>query len=169
MIWYLAHSELKVSTSVKFKEVYQRRLWTPCNMRNIILLYSILLTQLASAQDLRDCTAFSSNGVAASQYQYYRFYDFRQMKSIGHGPSNTKGLQSKVVSDSSWKNDWYIRDYPRKSPGGYSIPVNFIPERVFISKSPTSQPQRPLLNKPQQTQQTRRLIQLPTYPSTPHA
>ncbi|KAJ4334037.1 hypothetical protein N0V87_007195, partial [Didymella glomerata] len=76
------------------------------------------------------------NGVAASQYQYYRFYDFRQMKSAGHGHSNTKGLQSKVVSDSSWKNDWYIRDYPRKSPGGYSIPVNFIPERVFISTFP---------------------------------
>jgi hypothetical protein len=105
-------------------------------MRNTILLYPILLTQLASAQDLRDCTAFSSNGVAASQYQYYRFYDFRQMKSAGHGHSNTKGLQSKVVSDSSWKNDWYIRDYPRKSPGGYSIPVNFIPERVFISTFP---------------------------------
>lgn len=82
-------------------------------------------------QNLSNCTAFSSDGIVASQYQYYRFYDFRRMKP--GGITTEKGLQSKVVSDNSWKDDWYLRDYPRKSPGGYSIPINFIPESVFIS------------------------------------
>ncbi|KAF3034607.1 hypothetical protein E8E12_005029 [Didymella heteroderae] len=107
-------------------------------MWRTILLHLMFLAQFASTQDLSDCTAFSSNGVAASQYQYYRFYDFRQMKSAGAAIPNAKGLQSKIVSNSSWEDDWYIRDYPRKSPGGYSIPVNFIPERVFITNETNS-------------------------------
>jgi hypothetical protein len=42
--------------------------------------------------------------------------------------------KNKTVTDASWKDDWYIRDYPRKSPGAPSIPVDFIPERVYISE-----------------------------------
>jgi hypothetical protein len=86
-------------------------------------------------QNLNDCTAFSTDGLAASQYQYYRFYDFRNQKVPNLSSTGTKGSRAKVVTGPSWKNDWYIRDFPRKSLGGTSIPVNFVPEKVYISES----------------------------------
>lgn len=100
------------------------------------LLSLLLCTLLVLGQNLSDCTAFSSNGLAASQYQYYRFYDFRRMRSASPSNTSIQGTRAKTISDSAWKDDWYIRDYPRKSPGGYSIPVNYMPERVYISTFP---------------------------------
>jgi hypothetical protein len=85
-------------------------------------------------QNLNDCTAFSTDGLAASRYQYYSFYDFRNQKASEDSSALTTGSRAKVVTGPSWKDDWYIRDFPRKSPGVSSIPVNFVPEKVYISK-----------------------------------
>lgn len=103
-------------------------------MWNVPLLCLSLYAHFGFGQSLGDCTAFSSNGLAASQYQYYRLYDFRHLEASKASNSATNGQRAKVVTGDSWKDDWYIRDYPRKSPGGSSIPVNFIPEEVYISK-----------------------------------
>ena len=101
-----------------------------------MVLCLVLCVQLAFAQqpNYDGCTAFSSNGLAAAQYQYYRFYDFRQIRSSNSTNTGSKGAQYKVVSDKKWKDDWYIRDYPRNSPGGTSIPVDFVTDKVYISK-----------------------------------
>jgi hypothetical protein len=103
-------------------------------MWKLPLLSLFLYARFGFGQDFSDCTAFSSNGLATSQYQYYRFYDFRHMKAANASRRGTNGSRSKIVTDDSWKDDWYILDYPRKSPGGYSIPVNFIAEKVYISE-----------------------------------
>ena len=102
------------------------RMW-----RSLFILVAHLALHVAS-QDFESCTTFTGGSIEVSQYQYYRFYDFRNMHRRNVTSSKSGHKQFKVVSDSSWEDDWYLRDYPRKSPGGYSIPVNFIPERVFI-------------------------------------
>lgn len=103
-------------------------------MWRVSLICLFFYAHLSLGQDLADCTAFSSNGLAASQYQYYRFYDFRHMKPTRGSSKSTDGSRSKVVTDAAWKDDWYIRDYPRGSPGGYVIPVNYTREKVYISE-----------------------------------
>lgn len=116
-------------------------------MLHSTLLCLLLCTHVSFGQTLADCTAFSSNGIAKSQYQYYRFYDFRRMKDAGPSNTSTNGSRSKIVTSASWKDDWYIRDYPRKSPGGYTIPVNYVPNKVYISMSHLAVSPTPLLSR----------------------
>jgi hypothetical protein len=81
------------------------------------------------------CTIFTSNGLANSTFSYYRFYDFRNVS----GSSSTLIQNSttiKIVTDDTWMEDWYIRNYPTKSPGPPDIPVEFTPKRVSIGMIP---------------------------------
>lgn len=115
----------------------------------LLSLISFALPAHGQVDSSNSCSAFASNGLAASNYQYYRFYDFR---NIANGTTSTKkrepledrastaAARSKSVSDTTWTDDWYIRDYPRKSPGSPSIPVDFIPDRVYICKETYSRP-----------------------------
>lgn len=103
---------------------------------NILLLLLAFVTLPVQGQDVNSnfdssCTSFESNGIAANTYTHYRLYDFRNINS----PSSTSNPDSetvKIVEDSSWTDDWYIRDYPRKSPAPPSIPVAFTPKRVNV-------------------------------------
>ena len=92
---------------------------------------------LAQSKIASSCTAFTSSGLANSTFLYYRFYDFRNIASSRSESSQNSTAISKIVTDGSWTKDWYIRNYPRKSPGPPSIPVAFTPKRVSISMSPT--------------------------------
>lgn len=108
-----------------------------------ILLLSAYLAQAVLAQyPASDCTSFTSNGIAASTFQYYRFYDFRNLKPTTYSNTTStdaaSSARSKVTKDDSWTEDWFIRDYPRNSPGGTSIPVNFTTSHVSISSSSSS-------------------------------
>jgi hypothetical protein len=78
------------------------------------------------------CTAFKSDGLASSTFSYYRFYDFRHI-GVPNTVSTPNSEIMKTVTDGSWTDDWYVRDYPRKSSGPPIIPVSFIPERVSLS------------------------------------
>lgn len=106
----------------------------------LLLLLAFSAAILAAGQRLEssECAAFSTDGLAASQFQYYRFYDFRNVGTDDTERKNNRRrgspARNRTVSDDSWRDDWYVRDFPRKSPGGHSIPVNFIPERVEIGK-----------------------------------
>lgn len=80
------------------------------------------------------CTAFTTNGLAGSTFLYYRFYDFRNVYGSSSAWTQNSNI-SKTVTDGSWTNDWYIRNYPRKSSGPPEIPVSFTPKRVSISMS----------------------------------
>lgn len=85
------------------------------------------------------CTVFSTNGIAASNFQYYRFYDFRNLTAATHQKGEealkaTQDLKNKTVFDATWMDDWYIRDYPRNTLGTSSISVDFNPDRVYICK-----------------------------------
>jgi hypothetical protein len=112
-----------------------------------MLLYLITLTYLApialvlgQRTSSNDCSAFSTDGLAASHFQYYRLYDFRNISEIGtqrniRRQRGDDAATNITAADETWVNDWYVRDHPRASPGGTAIPVNFVPWRVEIGKS----------------------------------
>jgi hypothetical protein len=82
------------------------------------------------------CTIFTSNGLANSSFSYYRFYDFRKVSGLSSTSTQNSTTAVKIVTDGTWTNDWYIRDYPRKSAGPPNIPVDFTPKRVSIGMIP---------------------------------
>jgi hypothetical protein len=56
------------------------------------------------------CTVFSTNGIAASNFQYYRFFDFRNLHGATHQRGEkvlkaTQDLKNKTVSDATWMDD----------------------------------------------------------------
>ncbi|KAE9989914.1 hypothetical protein EG327_002101 [Venturia inaequalis] len=102
---------------------------------------SAYLAQTVLAQyPATDCTSFTTNGIAASTFQYYRFYDFRNLNPTSSCFSNplsssVSSTRTKIVKDESWTSDWFVRDFPRNSPGGTVIPVNFTNSHVSITNS----------------------------------
>ncbi|KAN0083044.1 Concanavalin A-like lectin/glucanase domain containing protein [Elaphomyces granulatus] len=100
----------------------------------VFILLALSFAILAQSKIDSTCTAFTSSGIANSTFLYYRFYDFRNIISSGSGSSHDSSA-SRTVTDGSWTKDWYIRNYPRKSPGPPEIPVAFTPKRVFIKNS----------------------------------
>lgn len=111
-----------------------------------MLLFLLLLTCSApivrgARLESSDCSAFATDGLAAGHFQYYRFYDFRNISTIGtqkkrKRQATASDATNRTVADESWVEDWYVRDYPRASPGGNSIAVNFVPWRVEIGEAP---------------------------------
>ncbi|PGH27510.1 hypothetical protein AJ80_00751 [Polytolypa hystricis UAMH7299] len=105
----------------------------------MLLFNTFLLAILATTAESKidtSCTAFQSRGLAKSIWQYYRFYDFRNIgRSGSYNEPTVDSKTARIVTDRSWTDDWYLRDYPRKSPAPPIIPVDFIPERVNITNS----------------------------------
>ncbi|PMD44745.1 glycoside hydrolase family 16 protein [Hyaloscypha variabilis F] len=101
----------------------------------------LILSCTISAQNTvgSTCTGFTTNGLANSTFLYYRLYDFRNIYNT-RSASTQNSITSKTVTNSSWTNDWYIRNYPRKSSGAPDIPVSFTPRRVSITNSTDKSP-----------------------------
>jgi len=106
-------------------------------LANMFVFILLILSCTISAQNTvgSTCTGFTTNGLANSTFLYYRLYDFRNIYNT-RSASTQNSITSKTVTNSSWTNDWYIRNYPRKSSGAPDIPVSFTPRRVSISISP---------------------------------
>jgi hypothetical protein len=119
-----------------------------------MLLFLLLLTcsvpvVLGARLESSDCSAFETDGLAASYFQFYRFYDFRNVTTTGtqrRAKRQTASITNRTVTDESWVDDWFVRDYPRASPGGKSIAVNFVPWRVEISVLPPRLDHTPLMS-----------------------
>jgi len=79
-----------------------------------------------------DCTQFSVDKSSQHTFEWYRLYDFRNVYTSPLLPA-LNFAAGKRVADDSWRRDWYVRDYPRKSPGGTVVPVDFRPDRVKVS------------------------------------
>jgi hypothetical protein len=106
-------------------------------LANMFVFILVILSCTISAQNTvgSTCTGFTTNGLANSTFLYYRLYDFRNIYNT-RSASTQNSITSRTVTNSSWTNDWYIRNYPRKSSGAPDIPVSFTPRRVSISISP---------------------------------
>ncbi|CAN9442103.1 unnamed protein product [Alternaria alternata] len=104
---------------------------------------SFLLVQVSA-----ECTQFSTNGSTAATYDFYRFYDFRNVRdnidgdaaaasSYGKSYTATESAngQSKIIEAAPWNSGWNARDWFRPSPKNDTIDMHYKPSRVSISNN----------------------------------
>ncbi|CAN9456787.1 unnamed protein product [Alternaria alternata] len=104
---------------------------------------SVLLVQVSAK-----CTQFSTNGSTAATYDFYRFYDFRNIRdnidgdaaaasSYGKSYTATESAngQSKIIEAAPWNSGWNARDWFRPSPKNDTINMHYKPSRVSINGS----------------------------------
>jgi hypothetical protein len=117
-------------------------------IRSLLRVYSILFLLsfpvLPAAAIDANCSSFATTGAAAAQFNYYRFYDFRNV-SVDSGetvynvmdPNNVTAGAS--TSDMLWSLDWERREgllYP--AAGQNLLPIDYQPDKVAISKRNTT-------------------------------
>ncbi|EMC94381.1 glycoside hydrolase family 16 protein [Baudoinia panamericana UAMH 10762] len=109
-----------------------------CILPLMLLLHPRASLSAASSSGSSDCTLFAVNGsssAAAAYFTHYRFYDFRNVTNPRSPPAGqSSGLAaSHTTNDSSWLLDWSPRNQARGAANRMSIPVNYLPQNVFIS------------------------------------
>jgi hypothetical protein len=93
---------------------------------------------LVVADDANPCTSFSINESSVNTFQYYRFYDFRNLVSGDTVviQNNTLPFRSQLrtanIANSSWTEDWNIQD-KLKEPAEYNdLTWSYTPHNVAI-------------------------------------
>lgn len=114
----------------------------PYHLCIIVLLALVSPTPFAAAAEGRysNCSSFATNGSAASQFAYYRFYDFRNISadtwdSVGEPKSPNNVTAGASTDDMSWQLDWVRRDglrYPGPDVGANLLPIDYQPDKVHI-------------------------------------
>lgn len=114
----------------------------PSRLCIIVLLALVFPASLAAAAEGRysNCSSFTTNGSAASQFAYYRFYDFRNISadtwdSIEEPKSPNNVTAGASTYDMSWQLDWVRRDglrYPGPDVGADLLPIDYQPDKVYI-------------------------------------
>jgi hypothetical protein len=108
----------------------------------LFFLHSSLFVTAASGPRYSNCSYFVTNGTASSQYDYYRFYDFRNISSDSwddikepKDPNNITAGAS--TSDGSWQFDWLKREgYREAGPniGQTLLPIDYQPDAVQVGE-----------------------------------
>jgi hypothetical protein len=111
-----------------------------------LLLAAVTFFSTASAAP--ECNTFLTNGSTAATYQYYRFYDFRNLHESagvdaasasaskdGYAVTSSSNGQSKIVSAAPWDSGWDARDWYRPASKEDTLDMQYTPSRVSISKS----------------------------------
>ncbi|EUC29998.1 glycoside hydrolase family 16 protein [Bipolaris zeicola 26-R-13] len=112
----------------------------------LLLVFAIpdFLTKVAA----EDCTVFSTNGSTAATYDFYRFYDFRNLSESLLGNADTvpdsgekqsitvaSNGQSKIIAASPWSAGWDARHWLRPAAREDTIDMHYTPSSVSISKN----------------------------------
>ncbi|KAF7528754.1 hypothetical protein G7054_g10067 [Neopestalotiopsis clavispora] len=80
-----------------------------------LFVVSLFLSCLFTAAEATNCSAFATNGTAAAQYNYYRFYDFRNIPedtwdSVKNATSPNNASAAASTADMGWSLDWQRRE-----------------------------------------------------------
>jgi hypothetical protein len=94
-----------------------------------VLLF--ILTALGAAA--KSCRSFSVNSTSA-QFDYYRFYDFRNLTAgaIDDLPRRNHFPRILSVNDSDWSHDWDIREQNKRPPSDDTIHMSYVKENIWI-------------------------------------
>jgi hypothetical protein len=92
------------------------------------------------------CTIFSTNGSSASHFEYYRFYDFRNIQTSRSEQSTSSEASlfpaDRMVNNATWTDDWSIRVLSKGAANDHSLPIEYSASNVNIgtltSPNPTS-------------------------------
>lgn len=136
-----------------------------------VLFLFVLVT---GSQD-KECTTFSTNGSISNTFEYYRFYDFRNVyngSSISVNSSDTNALAtSRTVNDTSWTNDWNIRVQSKAAANDDAIPLKYISSNVQLGMVPLPNHLFSLLKSPKLNASLQKTAQIPlqTIPHISHS
>jgi hypothetical protein len=114
---------------------------------SLLTVTGLLASSVYADQDstIEGCVQFKVNGTWQEYFQFYRYYDFRYAN-----PSNTKiGTSSwpnnrdnetelqqfKRFNDATWTDEWSIRTANKEPATKKLIPLNYVPENVFMGTS----------------------------------
>lgn len=116
------------------------------NMRQShwILLSVIYTAGARSLYDNAQCDCYVTNGSSSAYFQYYRFYDFRDVQ----GPSNlydtepanvtdsqssgTEPTQEGLLSSSAFTRDWNIQTWGRPAGPNHPVGMQNSKQNVYI-------------------------------------
>ncbi|EMD95355.1 glycoside hydrolase family 16 protein [Bipolaris maydis ATCC 48331] len=112
------------------------------------LLLALAILNFLSKVAAEDCTVFSTNGSTAATYDFYRFYDFRNLDESLVGNADTvpdsgdkqsitvtSNGQSKIIAASPWGTGWDARYWLRPAAREDTIDMHYTPSSVSISKN----------------------------------
>lgn len=99
------------------------------------------LVSTVSAKD-KICSSYSINGTHASQFEFYRFYDFQYSNVTDTTPTASNWpknrtldeslVQRKTFSDKSWVEEWSIREAYKQPANERLDALHYIPYNVFM-------------------------------------
>ncbi|EUC41592.1 glycoside hydrolase family 16 protein [Bipolaris oryzae ATCC 44560] len=112
------------------------------------LLLVLAIPGFLSNVAAEDCTVFSTNGSTAAMYDFYRFYDFRNLSESLIGNVDTVSDsgekqsitvashgQSNIIAASPWSAGWDVRHWLRPAAREDTIDMHYTPSSVSISKN----------------------------------
>jgi hypothetical protein len=100
-----------------------------------LLSFALLaIPTLVAAAD--NCSLFSINGSTTAHFEYYRFYDFRNITGGYSNASNASLTFPKALSvmDGSYQNDWTVRVQNKAPPRDETTQLNYTADNVFIGR-----------------------------------
>lgn len=103
-------------------------------------LFVLILAGFFSAADATNCSAFATNGTAAAQYNYYRFYDFRNIPkdtwdSVKNATSPNNASAGASTADMGWSLDWQRRSGLLYAGEGQNLlPIDYQMDKAAMSK-----------------------------------
>ncbi|KAI1842153.1 hypothetical protein JX265_005730 [Neoarthrinium moseri] len=96
----------------------------------------LLLACLLNAAAATNCSAFATNGSAAAQYSYYRFYDFRNLPEdtwqyVKNASDPNNGTAGASTTDMGWSLDWQRRNgLLYAGEGSNLLPIDYQMDKV---------------------------------------
>jgi hypothetical protein len=100
-----------------------------------ISLPFVIAAHLLLVKVTADCTQFTTNGSTAANYEFYRFYDFRNIDNTGDESTfAASNERCKTFSSAPWNTGWNSRSWARPATRDLYIDMDYVPSGVFISQ-----------------------------------
>ncbi|KAF4970211.1 hypothetical protein FSARC_2697 [Fusarium sarcochroum] len=111
--------------------------------RLALLVWLTALLSVAKAATQEDCSAFSIDGPNTANFNFYRFYDFRNASASDRLPSGDPAAKykepdtlqaSRLTNDSSWRDDWKVTIKYQGQASEKVLPRHYVADHVFLDK-----------------------------------
>ncbi|KAF1940093.1 concanavalin A-like lectin/glucanase [Clathrospora elynae] len=107
------------------------------DMCSSIPLLFALISPFFLSNVAAECNQFSTNGSTAARYDFYRFYDFRNLHISGDSPSISASSngKSKIVAATPWSSGWDSKNWHRPAAKEDTLPMQYAPSELSISNN----------------------------------
>ena len=103
-------------------------------MRPRAILLLAILGPSSLAKVTGGCVQFSTDGPTAAKYDFYRFYDFRNLNNSDNAPAFTASAERfKEYSIVPWKAGWDASFRLSSASETHGVDLQYTPSELFIS------------------------------------